>query len=49
MSGFSRRTFLLAAANPGEELNDVHSQLNPTRVLRVARPTNLDQLRALLK
>ena len=49
MSGFSRRAFLLAAANPGEELNDVHSQLNPTRVLRVTRPTNLDQLRALLK
>lgn len=49
MSGFSRRAFLLAATNPGEELNDIHSQLNPTRVLRVVRPANLDQLRALLK
>ena len=49
MPEFSRRAFLLAAANPGEELNDIHSQLNPTRVLRVVRPTNPDQLRALLK
>ena len=28
------------------EVNDIHSQLNPTRVARVVRPRSLDQLRA---
>ena len=27
------------------EVNDIHSQLNPTRVARVVRPRSLDQLR----
>jgi FAD/FMN-containing dehydrogenase len=34
------------AAEEGTEVNDIHSQLNRTRVAHVTRPRSLDQLRA---
>ena len=34
------------AADEETEVNDIHSQLNRTRVARVVRPQSLDQLRA---
>jgi len=34
------------AADEETEVNDIHSQLNRTRVARVVRPASLDQLRA---
>src|SRR5258708_3607391 len=34
------------AIEGGTEVNDIHSQLNRTRVARVVRPQSLDQLRA---
>ena len=55
---FSRRDFLrssvaLAAASlplrgweGADEVNDIHSQLNPTRVARIVRPASIDELRA---
>ena len=33
------------AADEGVKVNDVHSQLNLTRVARVVRPQSLEQLR----
>jgi hypothetical protein len=34
------------AADEETEVNDIHSQLNRTRVARVVRPQSLDKLRA---
>lgn len=35
--------------NAGPIVNDVHSQLNPTRVSRIARPASIDELRAAIR
>jgi FAD/FMN-containing dehydrogenase len=40
---------LTRAALPGVLVNDVHSQLNPTRVRRIAKPSSVDALRALVR
>ena len=36
-------------AEPGVLVNDVHSRLNPTRVRRVARPTSVEEVTAIVR
>src|SRR5260221_13473966 len=38
--------FQFLRAETSEFVNDIHSQLNPTRVDRIVKPVNADQLRA---
>jgi len=48
----TRREFLaggLAYGAEGEEVNDVHSQLNATRVARVVRPATVEELQTVIR
>lgn len=45
----TRRAFLASGLVSGEEVNDVHSQLNATRVARVVRPATVEELRAVVR
>jgi hypothetical protein len=45
---FIRNSALALCARTGVEVNDVHSQLNPTSVARIVRPRNLDELRSVI-
>ncbi len=45
----SRSSFAQITKTEGTLVNDIHSQLNPTRVHRIARPNSVEAIRTIVR